>query len=352
MALRQVAPQKPPRPAEHTLPVAYIEKLFSQLGVTRESLHGIPGFPKPKRKIRAGLALEQRLAWIKAVWAICYVSEKLNPELRRAPLAIDAKDLQWFEAELRTLPPLHYAVSDTGTGKAKIHYLPRVSKEAERTLAEIEDYLGFKPLSLSVTMLQIATRWAQEAPIDSSQKSTSILPPAGGKMVEQDTKALIVDGITYFPLSTAAPRAQTHRTTLLNWVKNKTEFAGRPLQSYHFAPLDSYFVSEESIERAAHRFVKWPSQEPAGPVIIGKMEDQSGFLAMPDAARIIRVSPRTMWLWASQGKAPTEKPLDVIKCTASDYFYIRERDAHRLKTLIPRSGLHRGRRPQTSPHPS
>jgi hypothetical protein len=55
-----------------------------------------------------------------------------------------------------------------------------------------------------------------------------------------------------------------------------------------------------------------------------------------------------MWLWASHpGKAPTGKVLDVIKCTASDYFYIREKDAHDLKKLIPRSGLHRGRRPQT-----
>jgi len=183
--------------------------------------------------------------------------------------------------------------------------------------------------------------------IDPSETKTQ-----GRKMLEQAEKAFVQDGITYFPLSTAAPRAQTHRTTLLNWIKNKTEFAGRPLQSYHFAPLDSYFVSEESIERAANRFVKWPSQEPAGPVTIGETKDQSGFLPMPDAARIIRVSPRTMWLWASQGKAPTDKPLDIIKCTASDYFYIRETDVHRLKTFIPRSGLQRGRRPQLNSHPS
>lgn len=173
----------------------------------------------------------------------------------------------------------------------------------------------------------------------------------GAAMVQQDEKIFVKDNVRYRPLPLAAQLAQAPRQTLLNWIKNKTEFAGRPLQTYYLAPVDRFFVSEESIQRMANRFIKWPSQEPAGPVTIGDTNDLSGFLGTSEAARMIRVSPRTMWLWASQGKAPSDKPLDIIKCTTSDRFYIRERDIRELKKLIPRGGLQRGRRPQPTPTP-
>ncbi len=185
--------------------------------------------------------------------------------------------------------------------------------------------------------------------------SSNIGPPEvethGPTMVEQDDKVLIKDGVRYRPLPLAAQLAQAPRQTVLNWIKNKTEFSGRPLQSYYLAPVDRYFVSEESIQRIANRFVKWPSQKPAGRVTLGETKDKSGFLTMSDAARIIGISPRTMWLWASQDKAPTSRPLDVVKCTTSDHFYILEKNVHELKKLVPKSGLQRGRRSQVAPHP-
>jgi len=174
------------------------------------------------------------------------------------------------------------------------------------------------------------------------------------QMREQANKSFIQDGVRYWPLPLAAQMVQAPRQTLLNWIKNpKILFAGEPLQSYHFAPLDRYFVSDESIHRMANRFIRWPSQEPTGPVNIGRRKDKSGFIGMSEAADIAGVSKRTMWLWCSQPATapPIDKPLDVIKCTTSNYFYIREKHAYDLKKLVPRSGLQRGRRPQLAPQP-
>jgi hypothetical protein len=161
---------------------------------------------------------------------------------------------------------------------------------------------------------------------------------------------LFKDAHPYRPLPLAAQLGQAPRQTVRDWIKNKTEFQGRPLQTYYLEPLDRYFVSEESIQRMATRFVKWRDGKaagPAGPVTIGKTKDHVGFLSTSESARILGVSARTAWLWASQaGKAPTDRPIDVIKCTTSDHFYIREKDVYDLKKSIPRSGLQRGRRPQ------
>jgi hypothetical protein len=175
--------------------------------------------------------------------------------------------------------------------------------------------------------------------------------PAMGTPMVENKKVFVHEGVPYQPLSEAASAAQTHRTTLLHWIKNKTIIGGRPLQSFYLAALDSYLVSEESIQRAASRFIKWPSKEPAGPVSLGETADRSGFIGFPEALRILGISNRTMWLWATQGKAPTGKALDVIKCPISKHLYIREKEVFDLKKLIPRSGLQRGRRPQVTLHP-
>jgi hypothetical protein len=181
------------------------------------------------------------------------------------------------------------------------------------------------------------------------QSSEQQMAQDDGITFKQDG-TLVKGGVPYRLLSAAASEVRTSPTTLARWIKNQTKFEGEPLQSFYFPPTHTYFVSEESIQRLANRFIKWRSQKPAGPagpVILGETKDRSGYLGMSEAAHIAGVSKRTMWLWCSHGTAPTDKPLDVIKCTASDYFYIREKDAYELKKLIPRSGLQRGHRPLT-----
>jgi len=169
-----------------------------------------------------------------------------------------------------------------------------------------------------------------------------------GTTMAEDDRVITKGGARYYPVSLAAQVAQVPRQTLHNWIKNKTKFDGQSLQIYNSPTAGKFFLSEESVQRMSNRFVKWPSNQPAGRVTIGKTDDQTGFLGLPDAARIIGISPRTMWLWATQkGKAPMEKPPHVIKCTTSDHFYIRESDVFALKGLVPRSGLPRG--PRTQP---
>ncbi len=172
------------------------------------------------------------------------------------------------------------------------------------------------------------------------------------RMVQHDDKSFVQDGVRWFPLSAAAPVIQAPRSTLMHWINKETKFDGRPLQTYYFAPANRYFISEESIDRAANRFIKWPSQEPAGPVTLGEQRDQSGYVGLTDAARTLGVDHHTMWRWTTKGTAPTDKPLDVIKCPASDQFYIRQRDVAALKKIVPRSGLHAGRRAQPGPQPN
>jgi len=187
------------------------------------------------------------------------------------------------------------------------------------------------------------------APPDISALNIRRLAAVGSTMIE-DKRIITKGDVRYLPLPLAAWIAHASESALRNWIDTRARFAGRVIQT-HVSQTNALYVSEESVKRVAERFVKWPSKEPAGPIAIGETDDRSGFLGMSDAAGIVGVSSRTMWLWASQGKAPTDKPLDVIKCTTSDYFYIRERDAYELKALVPRSGLQRGRRPQLAPQP-
>ena len=166
-------------------------------------------------------------------------------------------------------------------------------------------------------------------------------------------KAVIKSGNRYFPLSFAAPLAQAPETTIRDWIKKKTTFDGKSIKT-HISGSNGLYISEESTEMMAHRFVKWRSGKPAGPagpVTIGETDDQSGYIGLTDAARTIAVGHNTLWRWATteEGKAPTDQPLDVIKCPASDQFYISERNVSDLKKVIPRSGLSRGPRPQLAP---
>lgn len=168
--------------------------------------------------------------------------------------------------------------------------------------------------------------------------------PTHGTQMLEDDRIITKQGSRFFPISLAADFAQVPRTTLLNWINAKVKFQGRPLQTYNSPTARKSYLKEESVERVAHRFVKWPSKEPAGPVVIGETDDHTGYIGISKAARAIGVDHHTIWLWVTQGNTPSEKPLDVIKCSASDQLYVLEKDVLEIKKLIPRSGLRRGRR--------
>ncbi|MFZ0230683.1 MAG: hypothetical protein WAL41_27920 [Mycobacterium sp.] len=185
---------------------------------------------------------------------------------------------------------------------------------------------------------------------DSVLLPTAPLFPSAGSRVIQDDRMITKEGVRYIPRPLAAWLAHASETTLSSWIEKGAKFGGRSIKTYT-SQTQTLYVSEESLHRMAQRFVKWPSNKPAGPVSIGETDHNNGFIGTADAARIIGVSTRTMWLWASQSKAPTDKPLDVIKCTTSEHFYIREKDVLQLKEVVPRSGLRRGRRPYHSMQP-
>jgi hypothetical protein len=219
-------------------------------------------------------------------------------------------------------------------------------QEAQRLFPEIERIIRSRVPSASFK--NSTTAGGQDSAIEPHEPRSHErqMAPTENVIIKPDG-TLVKGGVAFRPLSVAASEAQIHRTTLLHWVKKETKVAGEPLQSYYFAPLDAYFVSQESIQRAANRFIRLPTREPAGPVTLGETDDQSGYLSLSEAQSILGVSKRTMYLWATQqGKAPTEKDVDVIQCTGSEHFYIRERDVYDLKKLIPKRGLHRGPRPQ------
>jgi hypothetical protein len=166
-----------------------------------------------------------------------------------------------------------------------------------------------------------------------------------------DDRIITRAGIRYSPLPLAAWLARASEPTVRAWIDKRVKFGGQPLKTLTSSATKGLYLSQDSVDRMANRFVRWPSREPAGAVTLGETDDQSGYLAMADAARIIGVSSRTMWLWASQEKAPSDKPLDVIKCTTSENFYVLEKDVYDLKAVVPRSGLQRGRRPQPALEP-
>jgi hypothetical protein len=173
---------------------------------------------------------------------------------------------------------------------------------------------------------------------------SAIVPPAAAYGESVRDKSIITrNGKPYLPLSLAAAKAQADESTVRKWITNRVKFGGRAIDTYSSLTKDIY-VSEDSATKMAQRFVIWPSGKPAGIVVLGETDDQSGFLGLMDTARILKVGHHTIWLWVTQEKAPTGKPLDVIKCTVSDRLYVREKDIAELKRMIPRSGLSRGRR--------
>jgi hypothetical protein len=170
----------------------------------------------------------------------------------------------------------------------------------------------------------------------------------GNEMVSTDGKGLFIKRIYYMPLSEASVVALTNPKTLHNWVRQGTKFEGLPLDTYHVPFLNRLFITKESAQRVAKRLVKWPSGDPAGLVTLGATDDHSGYIGLPEAKQILGIGRQTMWLWVTQGNAPLGRPLDVIRCTTSTHFYIRESDVFALKANLPKGPLPRGPRPRTS----
>lgn len=187
--------------------------------------------------------------------------------------------------------------------------------------------------------------------LESAHDAASIRGDIQGVEFMRDKSIITRNGVRYLPLPRVAAMAQASESAVNKWIANRVKFDGRAIETYSSITKDIY-VSEQSAKRIAQRFVTWPSNKPAGPVVLGETDDQSGFIGLTDAAKILHVGHHTIWLWVTQEKAPTAKPLDVIKCTVSDYFYIREKDISELKSVIPRSGLRRGRRPREAAQPS
>jgi hypothetical protein len=160
----------------------------------------------------------------------------------------------------------------------------------------------------------------------------------------QDDRIITKGGIRYFPIPLAAEYGRVPRTTLLDWVKAKVKVNGRALRTYYSSTAHKMFLSEESVQQVAQRFVRVPSGEPAGLITFGESDDQSGYIRLPDAARKIGIDHHTLWCWVTEGNSPLPAPLDVVKCPITEHLSIREKDVFKLKAFIPRSGLHRGRR--------
>ncbi len=163
--------------------------------------------------------------------------------------------------------------------------------------------------------------------------------------VEQDS-FLIRNGKPYMPLPDAVRHTGVQRETLLNWMKNLVEFDGEPIDAIYFKPTGNHFISKASVERIAKRFIRWPSNEPASNIRLGQTEQNTGYLSTSDAARMIGIPDITLRKWVRQGGAPLNKPLDVVKDTASGYFYIQQESVLQLAKHIKEFGLARGRRAQ------
>jgi len=237
--------------------------------------------------------------------------------------------------------------------RAKTASLP--SDDAERLLAKELGKLTRERLDAILPKIKKIFRdWYRARPraIEPQEPITY-----GAKVAEEDDRIVRKQGTRYFPLALAADIAQVPRTTLVDWIKAKKSFAGRKLEIYNSPTAHKLFLSEESVQRLANRFVKWSGEEKkatgpaAGPVKIEKRitktQAQNGYIGLAKAAKAIGTDYHTLWLWAIRGKgAPANKSLNVIKDTASKQFYIRTKDVADLKPLIPKSGLRRGRRPQ------
>lgn len=161
-----------------------------------------------------------------------------------------------------------------------------------------------------------------------------------GEAMIVDQKVRTIKGTEYIPVTLAAWLAQTSEGTLRRWIGNGETFGGHVLHTY-ISPLKELYLSDRSVRRVAQRFIKWPSKKPASQVTLGELDDQSGYIGIPDAANMLGISRITLLLWAQKGETPWGKDIDVVKCPISEHLYLRQTDIEGLKDQI-KTGLRRG----------
>jgi hypothetical protein len=150
-------------------------------------------------------------------------------------------------------------------------------------------------------------------------------------MFYKDARNIVADGVRYMPIQLAACVAQTSDATLRRWIEKAVSFDGKAIASHVSEVTRQLYVSEESVKRLENRFLKWPAKKPAGAVTIGETADKTGYIPVPDVARLVGVSTVSVWGWANKGEVTTShQHLDVIRCPISDQLYLRERDAFEL----------------------
>ena len=255
-----------------------IERLKLSVAAFREALMVLPRSDYSYAKARAQFGLGTALC--------CWAEREVGTERLKEAIAILRPLARWPpgffppSAELN----LGFALMRLGEREDRTELLQEASTLFRHVLAvsprKREPALSATAhQNLKDVLKALEKRENQEAlaPTHVSGNNRHLQEPNYGDEMARKNKSLVKEGVRYFPLSAAAPLAQTHRTNLLNWIKTKAQFSGRPLQSYYFAPANRFFISEESIQRVATRFIKWPSGQPAGSVTIGETDDQSGF---------------------------------------------------------------------------
>jgi hypothetical protein len=345
------------------LPTLSVEQINSFAGKVFEGIA-----PEHLRRLlpHAARAVGTALIFVNLLPTVVTAHSERKPvrvQIGSAVLLLDSTNLNRYRARLLQLAHLSSAEAEAlGSDQFSMRMTQAMvagsgDPQWQQVLEEAREMVGKKGLQgiASDTKAHLAQLFRPKPASPQAPGSRTLQRPEPEDkerpMLESD-RVFERDGVRYMPLSMAAPLAQAPPSTLLHWIKKQTKFEGRPLSSYHFAPANQYFLSEESVKRAADRFIDWRSQQPAGAVKIGHTDDQRGYIRLQEAADTIGVDHHTMWRWATKGTTPTESPLDVIKCPATDQFYIRESDVSELKKLVPRSGLRAGRRHHVTPRPS
>jgi hypothetical protein len=266
--------------------------------------------------------------------------QEFLPKVPRLPIDKDLLDA--FIQGLASRYLSHLGLENLSIEELEARYdaEPTLEAEIKAGIAKAIASLGSEKVQALFPKLAELEQSGQPAPVPAK-----IAPPAttqARKMVS-DERSFMHEGVRYFPLSVATPIIQVPRTTLIDWIRKGKTVGDKPLQVHYSEAAARYFISEESIERAALRFVKWPSEQPAGIVHLGETANGRGYIGLKQAAREIGISDHTMWLWAARGKAPGHSP-DVIKCPVTEQYYIHQAEIGRLRKLVPDSGLRPGPR--------
>ncbi len=352
------------------------EDLFTYAGLTPDSLRRVITAGLPEEVVQKAITIRMVLAMtlLGLKWALAHTDDPnrhilsippTEPSEKEQIIAVLNEDeAQWFLTEVNKHFAVDRALNDVSDsvvygGLVLRSPLPAAEYEAQARWERLwesfsQEKQGLFPEVLSKKLLS----WLVDArgkPSGDPAPARAIDHPKDEnnetlRMLDHN-KSFVQDGVRYFPLSAAAPIVQAPAPTILHWIKNGTKFDGEPLQSYYFAPANQYFIGEQAIVKAAHRFIKWPSQEPARAVILGEVKDKSGYIRLPKMAQILGVDHHTIWRWATKGTAPLDRPLDVIKDPASDQYHIRQTEAAVLKKHVPRAGLHAGRRSRPAMQP-